>query len=164
MSDYTPERRRSNADISDRLERLETIVERMEPRLKELGDRSHQTMTTLQSLVTQGEAAEDQHREQLRRITELAAAVSAATVASTRAEATLGATLAAHIEQCKTDKSAIQTTLLGQDAHRQALHEQNQKRFGDIQRIIWIAIGGGMVAWTFLTLLAPHVIKSLGGG
>jgi hypothetical protein len=66
------------------------------------------------------------------------------------ADATVSATLSAHIEQCKQDKEEIKTAITTLERDRREMHTENiarlseqDKKIGKVMQYIWFAMGIG---------------------
>jgi chromosome segregation ATPase len=131
MSD-AGERRGGVGEIRDRLVRVE---ENQKTASRDIADvkgevaliraRTHDQGQHLHRLVQSSESADDMRAALAQKIDDLGDEVKAGTVASARTEAQLGATMAAHIEQCKTDKAEIKQLVNDQNAKQDRMHAQN---------------------------------------
>lgn len=82
--------------------------------------------------------------------------------------ATVAATLAAHIEQCKSDKQEIKQTqseikmsLARQDADRNLMHRENQSRFRRLEVIYYFATAAVGILMFFGTDMGRRVLHVL---
>ena len=77
------------------------------------------------------------------------------------ATATLAATLAAHIEQCKTDKAEIKQALIIQSNERRNMHEENQRRLRRLEMVYYFATAIIMVLGFMLTDTGQHIFGAV---
>lgn len=152
MSDGDAIDQRAASEIRERIVRVEAATTEI-PRVRE---RVHELVNCTQRLVMAAEEAGDQRREMVRKIDDLADEVKSGALVSTRTEAQLGATMAAHIEQCKTDKAEIKAMVAAQNHKQDRMHADNQLALEQTKsRLTRIEIRlaayiGGAVAVTWL--------------
>lgn len=151
------EERRDDSGTRERLVAVETRLGEL-PRVRE---RLHELAETTQELVHAEEAARDQRKETQRRLEVLSDRMTEATLASARVETALGATLALHIEQCKTDKAEIKQLVQSQNVEHERMHAENRaelqdqrKQLSGIEVRVAAYAGGAVVA----TWLLSHVL------
>jgi hypothetical protein len=75
--------------------------------------------------------------------------------------ASLAATVAAHIEQCKTDKAEIKKALEAQNLARTNMHTENQSRFSRLERVYYLVTAIGLVGGFFLTDAGHRILMFL---
>lgn len=127
----------SDNEVRERL----VVVETQLTELPKVRERIHELVQCTQQLVSAEEDAADSRKEVLRKIEGLIEKVDNGTLTTVRAEVQLGATMAAHIEHCKTDKAEQKELITRLGIDRERMHAENQTRFQKIERLLYIAIG-----------------------
>ena len=159
MSDL-PERRRNDVDLRERIARIEPVMQSNTAEVGRLRERVHDQAQHIQMVVSATEEANEKLGEMGRQIGALGNKFDGAVLAYARVEVSLSATMTAHIEQCNTRNSEQKDQITRLGADRERMHEDNQKRFAKIERVVYLATG----ALAVLSLLAPHageILKAL---
>lgn len=155
-----PERRRDDSDIRERMARVEPVLQLQSAEIGKLRERVHDLCNSQHELVAAAEDASEARRGIIAKVDALGVKIEAGVLASARAEVSLGATMAAHIEQCKTDKAEQKDMIAKLVGDQGQMHNDNQRRFLRIERAVYIATG----ALAVLYFLAPHageILKAL---
>lgn len=122
------------AEIRERLARLETSLGVVVVELGSIRTRVHEMANAMGILTAEAEESKDVHAEMARKIDRLADSTgSAAPLAAAAA-----ATLAAHIEQYRTDKGDIRKALAEQDQERAIFHAETR---GRLDGLLWKLLG-----------------------
>lgn len=141
-------RRHDDIEVRERLTKLEA----MPPELIRVRERVHDLAQCTQQLVAASEDAADARQAMAQKIDNLSEKVDSGTLASARAEVQLGATMAAHIEQCKTDKAEQKAMITKLGADRERMHQENQTKLDAMSQefrelhwsaVKWLAAVGG---------------------
>lgn len=124
-------------EVRERLVAVETQLTEL-PRVRE---RVHALVQCTQQLVSESEEAADARKEIFQEVRSLSEKVDRSIVATARTETQISVTMAAHIEQCKTDKAEQKEMISKLGADRERMHAENTSRFQKIERLICIGIG-----------------------
>lgn len=81
--------------------------------------------------------------------------------ASNDATTVLAATVAAHIEQCKTDKQEIKKALADQNNDRKAMHEENQRRLRRLEMVYYFGFAIITVLGFLMTDTGQHLFGTI---
>lgn len=136
MSDR-PERRQDTGEIRERLVAVEAELREL-PRVRE---RVHALAQCTQQLVDASETAAESRKQIQFDLVDLGRKIQDAAIASARTETQLGATMAAHIEQCKTDKAEIKTLVTSQLEKQDKMHNENKAAINKLEVRLALYLG-----------------------
>lgn len=153
MSDL-PDRRRDDSEVRERLVAVEIELKQL-PLVRE---RVHALIQCTQQLVSGMEDQGDTLKRLEHGQKELGDKAIESALASARAETQIAATVAAHIEHCKSDKMEEKEVLIRLERDRDQKHAENQLKINELSKktedLFWSAIKWvGGITGSFILLL-----------